>query len=84
MLRHSSFCMEPAIKHTALLYTAVKTLRLRLGAHLTLLIGPHKHSNWKCLGCWPKAWKVNGFDGKGNDVVTEEITFVVEEMLIET
>lgn len=39
---------------------------------------------WKCLGCWPKAWKVNGFDGKGNDVVTEEITFVVEELLIET
>lgn len=26
-------------------------------------------------GCWPKQWKVSGFDGKGNDVVTEEITF---------
>jgi len=25
---------------------------------------------------------VNSFDGKGNDVVTEEITFVVEEMEI--
>ena len=23
-------------------------------------------------------WKVNGFDGKGNDVVTEEITIVHE------
>ncbi len=38
---------------------------------------------WNLFGCWPKQWKVNGFDGKGNDVVTEEITFVVEEMLIE-
>ncbi|OIP28986.1 MAG: hypothetical protein AUK47_28580 [Deltaproteobacteria bacterium CG2_30_63_29] len=34
---------------------------------------------WNLYGCWPKQWKVNAFDGKGNDVVTEEITFVVEE-----
>ena len=33
-------------------------------------------------GAWPKQWKVNGFDGKSNDIVTEEITFVVEEMEI--
>ena len=37
---------------------------------------------WNLYGCWPKQWKVNAFDGKGNDVVTEEITFVVEEMEI--
>ena len=37
---------------------------------------------WNLFGCWPKQWKVNGFDGKGNDVVTEEITFVVEDMQI--
>lgn len=30
--------------------------------------------------CWPKQVTVNAFDGKGNDVVTEEITFVVEDM----
>lgn len=36
---------------------------------------------WKLYGCWPKSWAVNGFDGKGNDVVTEEITFVVEETI---
>jgi phage tail-like protein len=35
---------------------------------------------WNLFGCWPKQWKVNGFDGKGNDVVTEEITFVVEDL----
>lgn len=29
---------------------------------------------------FPKAWKVNGFDGKGNDVVTEEIVFVAERV----
>jgi len=37
---------------------------------------------WNLYGCWPKQWKVNAFDGKGNDVVTEEITFVVEDMEI--
>ena len=37
---------------------------------------------WNLYGCWPKQWKVNSFDGKGNDVVTEEISFVVEEMEI--
>ena len=37
---------------------------------------------WNLYGCWPKAWKINAMDGKGNDVVTEEITFVVEEMEI--
>jgi phage tail-like protein len=37
---------------------------------------------WNLFGCWPKAWKVSALDGKGNDVVTEEITFVVENMQI--
>lgn len=37
---------------------------------------------WDLYECWPKAWKVNAFDGKGNDVVTEEITFVCEDMKI--
>jgi phage tail-like protein len=37
---------------------------------------------WFLFGCWPKAWKVSALDGKGNDVVTEELTFVVENMQI--
>ncbi|MBQ9396320.1 MAG: phage tail protein [Proteobacteria bacterium] len=37
---------------------------------------------WFLCGCWPKAWKVSALDGKGNDVVTEELTFVVENMQI--
>ncbi len=37
---------------------------------------------WNLMGCFPKSWKVNGFDGKGNDVVTEEVVFVVEDMQI--
>jgi len=35
---------------------------------------------WHLPATWPSAWKVHGFDGKGNDVVTEEITFVVEDL----
>jgi phage tail-like protein len=37
---------------------------------------------WFLYGCWPKSWKISALDGKGNDVVTEEITFVVENMQI--
>ncbi len=37
---------------------------------------------WNLYGCWPKQWKINALDGKGNDVVTEEIFFVVEEIEI--
>ena len=37
---------------------------------------------WYLFGCWPKSWKISALDGKGNDVVTEEITFVVENMQI--
>ena len=33
---------------------------------------------WDLYECWPTEWKINGFDGKGNDVITEEITFAVE------
>ena len=37
---------------------------------------------WNLYDCWPKSWKINALDGKGNDVVTEEITFVVENLEI--
>jgi len=37
---------------------------------------------WNLYGCWPKQWKINSLDGKGNDPVTEEITFVVEDLQI--
>ena len=37
---------------------------------------------WNLYDCWPKSWKINALDGKGNDVVTEEITFGVESLEI--
>jgi phage tail-like protein len=37
---------------------------------------------WNLYGCWPKEWKISGFDGKGADAATEEIVFVVEDMQI--
>jgi phage tail-like protein len=36
-------------------------------------------NNWDCTECFSTQWKVNGFDGKVNDVLTEEVTFVVED-----
>ena len=40
-------------------------------------------SRWSFGECFPIQWKINGFDGKSNDVVIEEITFVVEDMQIQ-
>ena len=37
-------------------------------------------TRWDCFECFPKEWKISGLDGKGNDVVTEEISFVVEDV----
>lgn len=36
--------------------------------------------SWIALETWIKQWKVNGLDGKGNDVFTEEIVLVCEEL----
>ncbi len=33
---------------------------------------------WNCFECFPKSWKVASLDGKGNDVLTEEMTIVIE------
>lgn len=35
---------------------------------------------WDCFECFPKEWKISGLDGKNNDVLTEEIAFVVEDI----
>jgi len=33
---------------------------------------------WNCFECFPKSWKVSSLDGKGNDVLTEEVVIVIE------
>jgi phage tail-like protein len=33
---------------------------------------------WNLFECFPKSWKMGSFDGKGNDVLTEEIVVVTE------
>jgi len=33
---------------------------------------------WNFFECFPKSWKLSTLDGKGNDVLTEEIVIVVE------
>jgi phage tail-like protein len=52
-----------------------KTITIKLNDNVGSTV-----QTWIAYETWPKGWKVNGFDGKGNDVVTEEITFVVEEL----
>ena len=33
---------------------------------------------WNCQQCFPKSWKMSSLDGKGNDVLTEEIVIAIE------
>lgn len=33
---------------------------------------------WNCFECFPKSWKMSSLDGKGNDVLTEEMVIVIE------
>jgi len=33
---------------------------------------------WNCFECFPKSWKMSSLDGKGNDVLTEEVVIVIE------
>ncbi len=33
---------------------------------------------WNCFECFPKSWKMSSMDGKGNDVLAEEIVIVIE------
>jgi phage tail-like protein len=33
---------------------------------------------WNCHQCFPKSWKMSSLDGKGNDVLTEEMVIVIE------
>lgn len=33
---------------------------------------------WNCFECFPKSWKISSLDGKGNDVLTEELVIAIE------
>jgi phage tail-like protein len=33
---------------------------------------------WNCFECFPKSWKMSALDGKGNDILTEEMTICIE------
>ncbi len=40
--------------------------------------GRNEIKRWNCFECFPKSWKMSSLDGKGNDVLTEEMVIVVE------
>ncbi|MBN1946499.1 MAG: phage tail protein [Bradymonadales bacterium] len=40
--------------------------------------GASEIKRWNCFECFPKSWKVSSLDGKGNDVMTEEIVIALE------
>lgn len=40
--------------------------------------GEAEVQRWNLLECFPKSWKMSSLDGKGNDVLTEEVVVVVE------
>jgi phage tail-like protein len=40
--------------------------------------GSSEIKRWNCFECFPKSWKMASLDGKGNDVLTEEVVVVIE------
>jgi phage tail-like protein len=40
--------------------------------------GASEVKRWNCFECFPKSWKISSLDGKGNDVITEEMVVVIE------
>lgn len=57
-----------------------KQHRRNVQIHLQDPATKQRVATWNLIGCWPKQWKLSGFDGKGNDALTEEITLVVEDI----
>ncbi len=45
---------------------------------ISIKLGDNTGAESTVEGVWPTEWKHTGFDGKGNDVVTEEIVFAKE------
>lgn len=40
--------------------------------------GAAEIKRWNCFECFPKSWKMSALDGKGNDVLTEEMVICIE------
>jgi phage tail-like protein len=38
----------------------------------------HVIKSWSCYECFPKSWKMSALDGKGNDILTEEMVICIE------
>ena len=38
----------------------------------------YETKRWNCHNCFPKSWKISSLDGKGNDVLTEELVIVID------
>jgi len=40
--------------------------------------GDSEVKRWNCFECFPKSWKMSALDGKGNDILTEEMVIAIE------
>jgi len=50
----------------------------RKNMSIVLLEQGEEAKRWNCFECFPKSWKLSSLDGKGNDVMTEEMVIVIE------
>jgi phage tail-like protein len=55
-----------------------KNMSIVLCDNSTPTDGGAEIKRWNCFECFPKSWKVSSLDGKGNDVMTEEMVIVIE------
>jgi phage tail-like protein len=55
-----------------------KTMSIVLHSNKMANDAPAEIKRWNCFECFPKSWKISSLDGKGNDVVTEEMVVAIE------
>ena len=55
-----------------------KNMSIILCDNSTPTDGSAEIKRWNCFECFPKSWKISSLDGKGNDVLTEEMAIVIE------
>jgi len=77
---------------TTILHDWIDQARLGNGQYERKLVSVVLHDNgdpmndpggseikrWNLYECWPKSWKVTSLDGKGTDILVEEVVIVTE------
>ena len=89
-VKYGDITLKKGYIATSILNDWIETARLGSGEYLRknisiILIdnllptgGGTVIKRWNCFECFPKSWKISSLEGKGNDVLTEEMVICIE------